>query len=82
VLGNIDSKRDWGHARDYVEMMWMMMQQENPDDYVVATNVRFLAQSIFSFYENVFMSTSPFSVDVLLFFVHVMLCSISATSRH
>lgn len=38
VLGNIDSKRDWGHARDYVEMMWMMMQQENPDDYVVATN--------------------------------------------
>jgi GDPmannose 4,6-dehydratase len=36
-LGNIDAKRDWGHARDYVRAMWMMLQQEKPDDYVVAT---------------------------------------------
>jgi len=36
-LGNIDSKRDWGFAGDYVEMMWRMLQQETPDDYVVAT---------------------------------------------
>ena len=36
-LGNLDAKRDWGHARDYVEMMWLMMQQEHPDDYVIAT---------------------------------------------
>jgi len=36
-LGNLDSKRDWGHARDYVEGMWMMLQQETPDDYVLAT---------------------------------------------
>merc|ERR1719329_2047770 len=36
-MGNIDAKRDWGHARDYVEMMWMMMQQKDADDYVVAT---------------------------------------------
>ena len=36
-LGNIDSKRDWGHARDYVEGMWMIMQQSEPDDYVLAT---------------------------------------------
>eukprot|EP00474_Spongospora_subterranea_P010214 CRZ10672.1 hypothetical protein [Spongospora subterranea] len=36
-LGNIDSKRDWGHARDYVEAMWLMLQQETPDDYVIAT---------------------------------------------
>jgi GDPmannose 4,6-dehydratase len=36
-LGNIDSKRDWGHARDYVEGMWMVLQQEHPDDYVLAT---------------------------------------------
>jgi GDPmannose 4,6-dehydratase len=36
-LGNLDAKRDWGHARDYVEMMWPMLQQEAPDDYVVAT---------------------------------------------
>ncbi|CAG8434660.1 3900_t:CDS:2 [Scutellospora calospora] len=36
-LGNIDAKRDWGHARDYVEGMWLMLQQECPDDYVLAT---------------------------------------------
>lgn len=36
-LGNLDAKRDWGHARDYVEGMWLMMQQEKPDDYVLAT---------------------------------------------
>jgi GDPmannose 4,6-dehydratase len=38
-LGNLDSKRDWGHARDYVEAMWMMLQQDEPDDYVIATGV-------------------------------------------
>ncbi|MBG0810636.1 GDP-mannose 4,6-dehydratase [Methylosinus sp. H3A] len=38
-LGNIDAKRDWGHARDYVRAMWLMLQQETPDDYVVATGV-------------------------------------------
>lgn len=36
-LGNIESKRDWGHAQDYVEAMWMMMQQDKPDDYVIST---------------------------------------------
>ncbi len=36
-LGNLDAKRDWGHARDYVEGMWLMMQQDTPDDYVLAT---------------------------------------------
>ena len=36
-LGNIDSKRDWGHARDFVEGMWMILQQDEPDDYVLAT---------------------------------------------
>ncbi len=36
-LGNMDAKRDWGHARDYVEAMWMMLQQDNADDYVIAT---------------------------------------------
>nr|WP_321499891.1 GDP-mannose 4,6-dehydratase [uncultured Dethiosulfovibrio sp.] len=36
-LGNMDAKRDWGHARDYVEAMWLMLQQDTPDDYVVAT---------------------------------------------
>jgi len=36
-LGNLDAKRDWGHAKDYVEMQWLMLQQETPEDYVIAT---------------------------------------------
>jgi GDPmannose 4,6-dehydratase len=36
-LGNLDAKRDWGHAKDYVEMMWLMLQQETPEDFVIAT---------------------------------------------
>jgi GDPmannose 4,6-dehydratase len=39
-LGNLDAKRDWGHARDYVEAMWLMLQQERPEDYVIATGVQ------------------------------------------
>src|SRR5918912_2251585 len=38
-LGNLDAKRDWGHAKDYVEAMWLMMQQDVPEDYVIATGV-------------------------------------------
>lgn len=38
VLGNLDSKRDWGYAKEYVEAMWLMLQQDKPDDYVIATN--------------------------------------------
>lgn len=38
VLGNLDAQRDWGYAKEYVEMMWLMLQQDRPDDYVVATN--------------------------------------------
>eukprot|EP01114_Cavostelium_apophysatum_P011391 TRINITY_DN25630_c0_g1_i1.p1 TRINITY_DN25630_c0_g1~~TRINITY_DN25630_c0_g1_i1.p1 ORF type:complete len:357 (+),score=96.51 TRINITY_DN25630_c0_g1_i1:92-1162(+) len=37
-LGNLNAKRDWGHAKDYVRAMWMMLQQEKPDDYVISTN--------------------------------------------
>lgn len=37
-LGNMDSKRDWGHSKDYVMAMWLMLQQDEPDDYVIATN--------------------------------------------
>ena len=38
-LGNLDAKRDWGHAKDYVEAMWLMLQQELPEDYVIATGI-------------------------------------------
>ena len=36
-LGNLDAKRDWGHARDYIEGMWLMLQQDAPEDFVLAT---------------------------------------------
>ena len=38
ILGNLDSKRDWGYAKEYVEAMWLMLQQDKPDDFVIATN--------------------------------------------
>lgn len=40
-LGNLDAKRDWGHAKDYIEMQWLMLQQDNPEDFVIATGVQF-----------------------------------------
>jgi GDPmannose 4,6-dehydratase len=40
-LGNMDAKRDWGHARDYVEMQWLMLQQDKPEDFVIATGVQY-----------------------------------------
>jgi GDPmannose 4,6-dehydratase len=50
-LGNLDAKRDWGHSRDYVEAMWLMLQQDSPDDYVIATgethSVREFAETAF-----------------------------------
>src|SRR4029453_2543350 len=40
-LGNLNAKRDWGHAKDYIEMQWLMLQQSEPDDYVIATGQQF-----------------------------------------
>jgi GDPmannose 4,6-dehydratase len=40
-LGNLDAKRDWGHAKDYIEMQWLMLQQEEPEDFVIATGVQY-----------------------------------------
>mmetsp|Transcript_21145 Transcript_21145/g.42350 ORF Transcript_21145/g.42350 Transcript_21145/m.42350 type:complete len:365 (+) Transcript_21145:77-1171(+) len=51
-LGNIDAKRDWGHARDYVEGMWMMLQAEKPEDYVLATGV---TTTVRAFLESAFL---------------------------
>jgi GDPmannose 4,6-dehydratase len=52
-VGNLDAKRDWGYAKDYVEAMWLMLQQQKPDDYVVATNemhtVRECIETAFSY---------------------------------
>ena len=53
-LGNLDAKRDWGHARDYVEAMWLMLQQDKPDDYVLATGE---THSVREFVELAFAET-------------------------
>ena len=78
VMGNLDAKRDWGFAGDYVRAMWLMLQQEKPDDYVVATgethSVRELLELAFScvdldyrdFVEFDTKYTRPSEVDVLL----------------
>ncbi|PWU05979.1 MAG: GDP-mannose 4,6-dehydratase [Verrucomicrobia bacterium] len=77
-LGNLDAKRDWGHARDYVEAMWLMLAQDKPDDYVIATgevhSVKEFCQEAFSYldldweayvkYDAVY--ERPAEVDVLL----------------
>lgn len=53
-VGNLDAKRDWGHARDYVHGMWLMLQQADPDDYVLATGE---AHSVREFIERAFVAT-------------------------
>ena len=53
-VGNLDAKRDWGHARDYVEGMWLMLQQDEPDDYVLATGE---THSVREFVERAFAHT-------------------------
>jgi GDPmannose 4,6-dehydratase len=54
-LGNLDAKRDWGHAEDYVEVMWLILQQEKPDDFVIATgesySVREFVERVFNYLE-------------------------------
>ena len=57
-LGNLDAKRDWGHARDYIEAMWLMLQQDEPDDYVIATGKQY---SVRDFVEE---SASYFGFDI------------------
>ena len=47
-LGNLDAKRDWGHAKDYVEMQWLMLQQDYPQDFVIATGVQFSVRDFVS----------------------------------
>lgn len=77
-LGNLDAKRDWGYAKDYVEAMWMMLQQETPSDYVVGTgatySVREFCDEAFSYvgldYKNYVLEDKelfrPSEVDILI----------------
>lgn len=48
-LGNLSALRDWGHARDYVEMQWLMLQQDNPEDFVIATGVQYSVRQFVEF---------------------------------
>lgn len=48
-IGNLDAKRDWGHARDYVEIQWLMLQQDEPEDFVVATGVQYTVREFVEF---------------------------------
>jgi GDPmannose 4,6-dehydratase len=48
-LGNLDAKRDWGHAKDYVEMQWLMLQQDKPDDFCIATGVQYSVRDFINF---------------------------------
>ena len=45
-LGNLDARRDWGHARDFVEMQWLMLQQDEPEDYVIATGIQYSVREL------------------------------------
>lgn len=63
-LGNIDPKRDWGHSKDYVRAMWMIMQQESPDDFVIATEHQY---SVREFAEKVFNSLGLNFYDYLVY---------------
>tara|TARA_X000000368_G_scaffold344252_1_gene282978 strand:+ start:13982 stop:15076 length:1095 start_codon:yes stop_codon:yes gene_type:complete len=52
-LGNLDAQRDWGHAKDYVEMQWLMLQQDTPDDFVIATGLQYSVRDFVNFaYEH------------------------------
>ena len=48
-LGNLDAKRDWGHAKDYIEMQWLMLQQEKPEDFVIATGMQYSVRDFVNF---------------------------------
>jgi GDPmannose 4,6-dehydratase len=48
-LGNLDAKRDWGHAKDYVKMQWLMLQQDSPDDFCIATGVQYSVRDFVNF---------------------------------
>lgn len=48
-IGNLDAKRDWGHARDYVEMQWLMLQKDEPEDFVIATGVQYTVREFIEF---------------------------------
>ena len=66
-LGNLDAKRDWGHAKDYVEAMWLMLQQDKPDDYVIATGEQYSVRDFVETAAWLFVKSSSSRVLVIIF---------------
>lgn len=62
-MGNIDALRDWGHAKDYVRMQWMMLQQDTPDDFVIATGKQYSVREFITWTANELGMTLEFSGD-------------------
>jgi GDPmannose 4,6-dehydratase len=58
-LGNLDARRDWGHARDYVEAMWLMLQHDQPEDFVVATGIQYSVRDFIN------VAAKKLSLDIL-----------------
>jgi len=71
-LGNLDAKRDWGHAKDYVEAMWMMLQQDTPDDYVISTGETYSVRDfLFEVFKEANLSVEEYvEIDERLFRPH------------
>ncbi len=71
-LGNLDAKRDWGHAKDYVEAMWLMLQQEKPEDFVIATGKTYSVKEFLEFvFEAANLSVEQYvEIDERLFRPH------------
>ena len=67
MLGNLESKRDWGFAKDYVEAMWLMLQQKKPDDFVIATgesySVRDFCKIVFDLLNLKFNSKKSYWIE-------------------
>ena len=64
-MGNIDAKRDWGHAKDYVEMQWLMLQQDEPEDYVISTGKQYSIREFITWSAEALGITIEFSGDGL-----------------
>ena len=68
LLGNLDAKRDWGYAKDYVEAMWLMLQANEPDDFIVADDIILFIKSLYNVFKFLSDINSTFLLNVLPFF--------------
>jgi GDPmannose 4,6-dehydratase len=55
-IGNLDALRDWGHAKDYVSMQWMLLQQDKPEDFVIATGIQYSVANLLNGHQKSLVS--------------------------